>query len=593
MEDDFKGTPNPLNPLAKSPLVDEPEEKPEVFEETKSEEEPESEPENKVEEVPEKKTEKVVDTKKPVNSARSDEISSKMRKIDDFAPRGVSATPELMDEFAPLTADEFDFKPVQPVTPPVQPTPAQPKPARPTPQDIKPASVARPVQNARPVQPVQPAQPIQQPTQPMQPAPQPQPTLDPDMIQQMGVVTNLDGTTPVDSLDPTSRPMKKAAEVIEKPKKKKPGLIVGIVSSLLLAVACITVAVLIVAQANRKDPMTLAVEKIMQQGLPEKVQVDGEIDIDVYNKTLGISNISINLDSSMMPNSLLNTTDATMNVTLRNGGEVTMMLNEIYAANGSLYIKTNGLADVMDVFIPDEVTIAGEGEMAPVGGDETPPEENGEMFAAAEETEETQPIDVLEQTTNDVEVLNDQWIRISTDDFDKIVSAIMGQKNTTLCTVKMIGDILKTRNTVAGAYLSNQFIASTDKDVPIEANNYPVVKLAVDGEKFANFIDGSSGSLSAVGNYLDCLGYDKTALNAEAIMDELAAGPAIYSEIDGDNNLSRIYFIGNIGEEDNLDGQVTADFTITYPDNVNVSEPTDYTDSSEVLQNTLEMIEQQ
>ena len=57
--------------------------------------------------------------------------------------------------------------------------------------------------------------------------------------------------------------------------------------------------------------------------------------------------------------------------------------------------------------------------------------------------------------------------------------------------------------------------------------------------------------------------------------------PKIYAEVDGDNNFTRLYLTSNLN---NGEGTMTIDLGFSYPTNVNVPEPEEYKNFSDVIQ---------
>ena len=55
--------------------------------------------------------------------------------------------------------------------------------------------------------------------------------------------------------------------------------------------------------------------------------------------------------------------------------------------------------------------------------------------------------------------------------------------------------------------------------------------------------------------------------------------PEIYVEVDGDNNFTRLYTNLKIDS-----GKLTIDLNFSYPTNINVTEPLEYQNFSEVIQ---------
>ena len=58
--------------------------------------------------------------------------------------------------------------------------------------------------------------------------------------------------------------------------------------------------------------------------------------------------------------------------------------------------------------------------------------------------------------------------------------------------------------------------------------------------------------------------------------------PALYVEIDGNYNFTRLYFVT---DAEDYGVKVTTDLNFSYPDNINVSEPTEYQNLMDILNN--------
>ena len=79
-----------------------------------------------------------------------------------------------------------------------------------------------------------------------------------------------------------------------------------------------------------------------------------------------------------------------------------------------------------------------------------------------------------------------------------------------------------------------------------------------------------------------CMGWNSNAtVTEEDVAKIVNAMPKFYTEVNSNDNFSRIYF-----EADISDGAatVTADLGLSYPTNVNVSEPVEYTDYQSFVQ---------
>ena len=76
------------------------------------------------------------------------------------------------------------------------------------------------------------------------------------------------------------------------------------------------------------------------------------------------------------------------------------------------------------------------------------------------------------------------------------------------------------------------------------------------------------------------MGGSSSTINTDALINQLGELPDLYAEVDNDYNFSRIYFV----VDSSSDYTLTTDFSFTYPETINVAEPTEYKDFSDFMQ---------
>ena len=454
------------------------------------------------------------------------------------------------------------------------------------PLDANPSEPVRPVKPAEPTEPVKPAEPVKSVTpparpmsarpgrpigmmRPMSPAPKPAPrpivptTPTPvtppvsDSIGTLGMVTNLDGT-PSDRIDPLNRPMTKLAEpepvkpdseaktkAKAKNARKRKGLFVGMMVSLFVAIACGMAALLIMLNTPKPDMVATAVNRLVSGNTPENVMVDGTIDLKAKNSNAEISSIKISLGTEAVIKTKINSTMAKLDFNMKNGSSFSVSIFEIYAANGDLYLKVDGLKSLME------------------------------------------NTDFLSGLTADAESLkyaDSSWIRMPMDN----LSSILGSKEDSeaLCVMDVVGDFNNSGNTLSGIYLNNPFIGSTDQDLTLTGERDPIYKVVIDDQKLQAFANGAHDT-TAIKNLVGCLGRKSATNVTDEFVKIIQQLPEIYAEVNGEANLTRVFFNTEVG-----DWRVEADFWLSYPVNVNVPEPVEYLEFSEIIQSTTEGTEE-
>ena len=410
-------------------------------------------------------------------------------------------------------------------------------------------------------------------------------------------------TQPVASTPtPTERPMEQAAPASEQApaKKKKTGLIAGIIA--VVAVSIIGgIAAAIAIIMNQPDPVTAAMNKIMSGNAPANVAIDGNINIAINDEYSPISSVNIDLKSSGISSSMINDSKAVATVDIRNVGEFSVEFDEVYAGNGDLYFKIDGVADALDqsgiLYLlnlssniedcageesctSEELTATNcidDTDIDCVSDDYYILEEGGQNML----DEET--LSYFASLLDMVEVVDGEWLKISVDQLN-MVSGSMTADSDISCITNLVSEVNTNSNSAAELYRKNPFIIATNKDVTLNSKNYPVYKVSIDSEKFANYINSiQNANLSS--ELYGCLGWDNNVqISTDDVTEVVNTMPTIYTEVDNDNNFSRLYLVSDLNDGE---GTMTIDLGFSYPENVNVSEPVEYKDFSEVLQEVM------
>ncbi len=398
----------------------------------------------------------------------------------------------------------------------------------------------------------------------------------------MGVVTDMNGA-PIDNSDPMNRPMQKAVdEVPKEPKKKnKKGLIISAIICAVLALGCGVAAAIVMLTGGRDDAVAKAFLRLISGEAPTNLAIDGTIDISSNDATSDITDMQISLTTEMIMKSMINQTTARINANTRSGQSFQMELGEVYAANGDLYIKIDGLARMMD------------GEPGTLEGEAAPELPEGEAPEGMPEGVLDEPTDCSPEDDNCLEPeeggaamilgmlqtlgsVDGEWIRISTDSLSSSEGGMVDSD--TSCMVNFAKDLKDNSNSLLGFYNKNPFIMSTTENLPVVAEKNPIYQVIIDSDKLVGFL-GEAKNNAAIQNFATCTGTDASEVDEMAIKSDLAEMPAFYVEIDGDYNFTRFYM-------DTDDGETSAkiDLDFSYPTNVNVPEPSEYKDFETVLQ---------
>lgn len=420
------------------------------------------------------------------------------------------------------------------------------------------------------------------------------------------------------STDPMARPMEQAP-VVEpvQPKKKKTGLIVAGVIAAVLAIGC-GVAAAIILTMNGGDPVAKAIEKIASGKMPGYAEINGKITVTPNDEESIVSSVEVDLDSKTATTSMLNNTKATVTTKFANGDGVDLNVEEIYGADGDLYLKLENVASAIEGFSEamnsntNAENTSGcfeseEGEtICPIESEQTTNcDADGTNCLSYDDVELGEPglTDVLGGFGGIIEVIDGQWLRISVDDLNGLSeSGITSSDNGLTCVTGVLSNYKNYSNSVVEAYSKNPFISSTTEGVTIASKTgQPVRKVVFDSEKLTGF----SASMKDSAFVKDLQACSDEGATVETDTDgSFENMPTFYVEVDGDFNFTRVTFDAPVMdtssckclevEDCDCEGEETArinvDLSLSYPDTINVAEPTEYKDLSTMLQELFTMM---
>ena len=425
------------------------------------------------------------------------------------------------------------------------------------------------VQPTGPAQPAQPTQPMK-PTQPMQ-------------------------TVPVESLDPTGRPMAQAVPTDESDKKKpKKGLLIGLIVGAVVLISAIVIAVVVAMGSKKPDVVAKAVQRIVNGETPTNLSVKGSVDFLINIDGAPIKQAKVDLDSSIMTNSMINSSSAVLTLTAYNDEDYSVKLNEVYAADGDLYLEVEGIADLVDTSGLIDLLIPSNNTVVDCSTDEDSCTEEPVVDNAEEESiciseedncisEKTTVTEQENETTKAMSqiasAIDSVWIKIPLDDLKGIGADYVDQNSPLYCIADTINYFNRNSNNIAGFYNKYPFISSTTKGVTVASKQSQVYLVQFDGENFAGFINSFNGS-SDDGGPFACFGVeDGTIIDGSEISNSFEKLPNIYAEVNENNDFSRLYLETALFDES---VKMTVDLDFSYPTYVNAPEPIEYTDLSDL-----------
>ena len=379
------------------------------------------------------------------------------------------------------------------------------------------------------------------------------------------------------SFNPVARPMEKAPTPAPvQPKKKNIGLIIGAVVCGIVALGCIIAAIVVALTSGQADPVAKAIEKIVTGNAPTNTVVDGTVRIESNDPDSEITDANIAINSQMVTRSMINSTKATLTANLKNGGSFSMEFSEVYAANSNLYLKIDGLGNILN---PSQTPTI-EGDVVTDNDANCVDDGTGLTNCDSEAVDAGGALGMLSAFSGVIEKVNGNWIRISTDDLGSLTSLGDEEEGGISCVANLFTEATGNANTLSGIYNKYPFIASTNENLPVASLKDPIYKVSIDNDNFTKFMQEAENT-EIFKDFTTCMGYGNSTVNVDNMVEDLNKLPEIYVEVDGNYDFTRLYFVAN--SEDN--GQTIAvDLSLSYPANVNVSEPVEYKDLNELMQ---------
>ncbi len=346
---------------------------------------------------------------------------------------------------------------------------------------------------------------------------------------------------------PVAEPVMTAAEpVAEAPattaavpapkKKKKTGMIIGIILGL-IAIGCGVAAILVFFVFNKGgDPVTNAMVRLLNNdernigvsgtfaydymGYPINVSYNAQID-----KTAKAGVLTANLSGSFL------------------GGDANVSLEGRATGDDNLYVKVDGIKDI--VFSSFNV--------------DCDSSDCDALLAQGLSTMDSS-MDYISTMIMSLASIDGEWIKIEGVNILSYISLPTGLS---------FDDYNSHKSEVVELYKKYPFVTSSTNDLKISKKNDTLYKLGFDFDKMASFVNEISKSYCD--KDADC---GQKTVTASDLKSTIGSVDDVYVEVDGKGNFTRLYAGGTQAGDQDL--------SITYPANVNVSVPSSYKNFSEI-----------
>ena len=397
--------------------------------------------------------------------------------------------------------------------------------------------------------------------------------------------------------------------IVESSTNKKKPLIIGAIILIMIAVICGAAAIAIFAfNSNGGDRVPKAIVKLLNGETSNIINVKGTITMDsnvddVSDGSSIITSYIIDFDGTFDAVSSVNKVSADINGEFISGKEATISVNELRDEAGDIFFKINGLKTLISdrpiVTIDNSTDCVGmEGMDSCVTTTTTTNTTtntatncvDGDPYTNCGPSEETtqtiSTLDILSLYSGLFEAVDNQWILVS-GDFSEEMEGLNIFGNSSACIVNAMSTLPEYSKNLASTYNANQFITYSTNNLGISKKKDELYRIGFDADKLASFIN----ALSTKGfmNELNaCTGNVATnsTVTSEMVEKVLANFPAVYVEIDNNNNFTRVYFKANTTMNDAAT-TVVADLAISYPAKVEITAPESYVDMSTLLNNAM------
>ena len=272
--------------------------------------------------------------------------------------------------------------------------------------------------------------------------------------------------------------------VVSAPKKKKTGLIIGIVVVILLIGLAVGGAIFYMIHESKEQVVLDAVTNLIGAGTikTDARQFDGTINMTDLKDADGVKSISFTFNSSAKASNFSGT--GSLKISLDAGKDITIDVNAAYISNDGVYFKLDKLKEA----IGDDV-ISGL-----MGG------ESSSTSLYDEYSQISQMISALASSA--IEALDGNWFKINGDTF----ASNKDIKESYDCMTKAVDDLgtKESKEKIASIYGAHPFIENDDEKGTSDADGLKYYSVKTNDDKYKAFINEVK-DLSAVKDLKTCM----------------------------------------------------------------------------------------
>lgn len=353
------------------------------------------------------------------------------------------------------------------------------------------------------------------------------------------------------TIDPNLRPMVQAISEQNPTNQKKKAIITGAIIACVVALVGITVAVVLAISSKKPDPLNMAFQKLFERGEVRNIKAEGDIDYTITDPTSSVTAINLGIDARFIGASSTGNIMITSEIRL-NGGQTLNPSFEVISTEGEdIYYKPGGLALAL-------ATLAGD---------------------YYESIPKNHPILTL------INKIDNQWLATSSDEMKELLGSGEGgtgqiDEKSIVCVENLTADLGQNTYRLIDLYKKHPFIGATQKGLAISQKSNPLYRITIDKNNLIAFLEEFKNT-EPMANFLKCTGARQFPINSEIVDTALSILPDFYLEISDSYDITRTYFDFAL---DSANFELVADFDFSYPDVINIAEPTEYINLNEVYE---------
>lgn len=344
-------------------------------------------------------------------------------------------------------------------------------------------------------------------------------------------------------------------------KSKKTAWIVVAVVAFLVAVGCAVAALLILNPFKSEDRVSLAITKLLDNQIPGNVAANGTLTLVSDAEDSDVAVLKVEFDAEFAMAHGTNNVAATVSVEMADGTAISADVEETMVADGDLYLRVDGLMESFKGLVYEQLDCEPDVDCPEIDFTEIDFSTMGEYGAL---------VGVIQS-------IEGEWVRVPAEMMTEMDGSMIDLDEDTQCLIDAISGTNDTE--LVNAYKANPFVTSTTENITIAAKKDTIYRLGVDEAKLNSFADAIKNTEFSK-KLAECAGGDSADFSAEALGEIFSRTPAVYVEIDENNNFTRLSFSGDLADGENA---ILLDTSFSYPSTIEVVEPAEYTDINTLL----------